>query len=229
MNLGSDLTGLFYPEPAGFPSFGIGVIVSFDPATGSNVVSFRGAALVNLAIIVGAYIDFNPGDVVALQGTPGGGWLILGHYRFPGAGFPSSPIPSPPIDTDSVSFTTTGFSLSTTYGNHGATSLTVPSWANHAQLMCTSCVTVRNNASDAPATHGIFLQTRIEGADSAETFVSIASGFIGGLAAAHQQEITVTPGQVIDFSARIKADVSLPADATANTATCTAIAIWTQI
>lgn len=206
-------------------AFRQGTIITFNPLTGANTVNLDGATLTNLPLInLGDTTNLGPGDSVILfrTNTVPPITAILG--RLVPAG--SSVLYQQVVSTDGTSNGTSNFALTTAYVNHSSVALTAPSWANQVQLTCISCVTARNNSG--PAVHGIFLQTRIEGNDSVETFVSIGSGEVGALTAAHQQNIAITGGQVLNASSRMKADVAFASD-TATTSTCTFNAIYTRV
>lgn len=87
-----DLAQLFAAPQREHTGYGQGIIVTWNPETFENTISYRGSTLTNLPVMdrIGA-LTYKPGDVVLLmRWTPSGGGMssywIAGSPVIPGAG-----------------------------------------------------------------------------------------------------------------------------------------------
>lgn len=144
--MGTDLSSLFSSAPQGMGnsnSVVIGLLTSFDPTTGANTVVVNGAALSNLPILItGAEVGLIPGATVWLM-------VINNTYAIMGQVAPvgSSAFGRESVATADAFAQASGFTMTTTPQNLVATSINVPSWANHAQITMIGSMQIVSNSS----------------------------------------------------------------------------------
>lgn len=164
----ADLAGLFTPA-APNDSFRQGVIVAFDPATGTNQVLVGGAVLENLPILVGGdTVNYAEDDVVILLRYQSS-WAILG--RIVGAG--NEALTSAAVDFYAGSNGTSFFDITNAYATQGSLTIPTPTWANSALISAVATASVANTTA-APDTARFLV--RINTSDPGETFQQMVNG-----------------------------------------------------
>lgn len=179
-----DITSLLQPRPDD-PPFRQGVILAFDPATGSNQIDVGGATLFDIPLLnIGDTVNLVPGDVVVLMKYHSS-WAIMGRVVVPG----SSGFASASTAFERGTAFNSNFAVTTSFVTYASFSLAVPSWADRALVTAQAFA----NVASSPAV--VFqVRTLIDGAPSAALNAYVAPGQIGNASMGQNREMVVTPG-----------------------------------
>lgn len=143
--------------------FRVGVVESFDSATGANVVRVRGADIPNVPMLnIGDTVNLTAGDnVVVLKYRTG--YFILGRVVHPNSEALATGAVLPATGTVSVS----GYGITTTSDVVASVTLTAPPWSNAVSVFASVSGSGRNNRG---VVDFLYHRVNINGSDGAEEF-----------------------------------------------------------
>lgn len=222
----SDLSTLFGATAAG-AQLGQGVILSWDPNTGSNTVDWAGTILTDVPMLNTAEaITFKPGHVVVLLGQ-GGSWFIIGRVTKPGD--PSFASASVAFDAKNAQFT--NFGLTTSLVNDAFVNINVPAWADQMAVMAIgSCTLVNTTATADFASCAVFIDgvtgPGVQCGFAPNTDATIKNNHVGTMTASSTRVMAVTGGASIQCDLRIRSQTNPWSASGTNIAEISAMAIF---
>jgi len=196
--------------------FHVGTVVTFDSATGVNIIRIRGALIDNVPLLnIGDTVNLTPDDnVVVLKYLTG--YFILGRVVQPN----SEHLATDAVDFDGYPNEATNFSLSTTHVSKVTQTYYMPAWARGALLNATVMLNVKNNTAGST-----FFYTRMlmEVNDGAEPDISgsgmfsnnVPAGEWGFVSSTFSQALTIVPGTKLLVTGQARGDAAVTAE-TAN-------------
>lgn len=188
---GYDLGSLLKTEPgdqgsSGDVGFAQGTVISWDEATGSNVVDVKGVRLSNLpALNIGEFAILQENDVVGLLRFKST-YFILGRIVLPSG---------PDNNRASVGFKrgfaeATNFALTSTPAHRATVTIDVPSWADEAIVMSGHVVQAEYNGAN-PTGDYMTIRGRIETFGGAgANFLAVAPGAFASGSVIHSESLT---------------------------------------
>ena len=219
-----DLAPLFDPGAPGV-RFRQGTIVSWNAATGSNLIDIGGSTLTDVPILnTGEAIALKTGHIVCLLGQ-GMAWFIIGRVTPPG---------DPSFASASLAFAAntaqaTNFALGTTIATKVSCTLDVPAWADEAAVIVAGSAGLVNPTAAADFTAAqCFIDG--DGGPGIQTGHSIgptgnANQYLQAISAAHSR-VLVPAGATITCEMKIRSvNAAWSAHAT-NSAGISAMAIY---
>lgn len=224
--ISDDLVALFQPAKPAAP-FSQGVILSFDPSTGSNSVNLAGSILTDLPVLnSGDTVNFAAGDAVVLMRL-GGSMAILGRCMVPGnAGFSAQSTRTEVASSPGL-VSNFGVPLSATTVATCST-ITTPDWANHVAVHVSGFVSARNSS----ASNGfLYAEVDVFGTGALrQVYVSALAGAFTGISPVEIGSGTVTAGQTFSPALLVSTDSGTGAWAanSNNLAFVTAIAVFSK-
>lgn len=209
------------PSSAAQPvTFRMGVIVAFNPSTGTNQVRVAGQVLNNLAMLVsGSETAFQVGQNVGIM-VVGSEMFIVGRIAVPGA--PSYASTTSAFKTGST--LVTAFSTSPTLTAYASVSLQVPPWATRAAVIGTSWGAINNTGGNLDNLQAfVFIPGMAFGANPQQAVVST---YWQGLNYTNAQSVSVTPGGTLTCNLSMATGLNWPAHA-GNSLMLNIVAIFT--
>lgn len=180
----ADLISL--PESNGL-DFHSGVVIEFDPVTGSNLINVLGALVPDLPMLnIGDTTNLAAGDVVGLLKVQHS-YMIIGRVVLPN---------SQVFATSAVSFfaeqaASNGHSITTTGTTVVTVTVPVPDWANRGLVTAVGFFGGKNSRVVDDFLYGAVW---ISGVTGGENLQDIDTGSTGSVGAAHYATGVVIPG-----------------------------------
>ena len=224
--IGPDLSEFMRAQPSADVGFHTGAILSWDSATGENVVNVSGAAISDLPVLnIGDTTNLTVGDVVALiryKTT----YFILGRVVLPNSGaFATSAVSFEKIATKTASF-----ALTTSDTTVISADVHVPAWANRALVHVNYHLAGRNSSGVST-----YLNAKISCAALSISGTiywnveQVANTGYGTVSVAASAEESVTPGATVTVNGVAFVNSGPWAASSEHEAIMTGFAIYSRI
>lgn len=184
-------------------AFRQGVVRSWNPATGANVIDVAGALLTDVPVLnTGEAITLKSGHIVGLL-RAGTSYFIVGRITVPG----NADFASASIAFEGVYEVVTNFVLTPTPTTRVTALIPVPAWADQALVSATASASVHNQNATTPGFDFAYVTPLINGDDNGSTSYSGLQTDEYATIVSTNQLLINNPGATITIGGQISSQV----------------------